>query len=244
MSFAGYPVAFCSRSLNPTEQKYAQIEKEMLAIVFAIQKFHFFIYGLDVKVNTDHKPLESIFKKDLAVISARLQRMRLRLLNYNLSVVYKPGKYLYIADTLSRAFLRQNGLKSDREFDFAVHCIEKNIPMSDSRKAQFKKELENDLELQTVVYFCNTGWPESKQKVPDFIRHYFKLKDSLSCVNGLLVFSGKIVVPHSLRVEMLKLLHEGHVGIDKSKSRARQVFYWRGMGRDIESFNKKCRVVK
>lgn len=79
-------------------------------------------------------------------------------------MVYKPGKYLYIADTLSRAFLRQNGLKSDRELDFAVHCIEKNIPMSDSRKAQFKKELENDLELQTVVYYCNTGWPESNKK--------------------------------------------------------------------------------
>lgn len=135
-----------------------------------------------MKVNTDHKPLESIFKKDLAAISARLQRMRFRLISYTLSVVYKPGKYLYISDTFSRAFLCQDGLKSDREYDFAVHCLEKKWPMSDLRKAQFKNILENDLELKTVVYYCNSGWPESRQKVPDFIIHYFKLKDSLSFI--------------------------------------------------------------
>lgn len=60
----GHPVTFASRSLNQTEQKYAQIEKETLAILFAVQKFHLFIYGLDVKIHSDHKPLETIFRKD------------------------------------------------------------------------------------------------------------------------------------------------------------------------------------
>lgn len=238
----GHPVAFASRSLTSTEQKYAQIEKEMLAIVFAIQKFHFYIYGLKVKVNTDHKPLESIFRKDLSCISPRLQRMRLRILNYDLEVTYKPGKYLYIADTLSRAFLSEKGLKSDEEFNFAVHAVVKNIPMSETKKIKFREALDNDAQLKLVASFCSSGWPENKHDIPDCVRQFFKIRESLCFVDGLLLYSEKIVVPHALRCDMLKLLHEGHVGMEKAKSRARQIFYWPGINIDIENFIRKCKV--
>lgn len=76
---------------------------KMLAIVFALQKFHFLVYGLKSNIKTDHNPLETIFKK--TCISLCLETLRLRLLNYNLSVTYKPAKYLSIVDTLSGAFL-------------------------------------------------------------------------------------------------------------------------------------------
>lgn len=238
----GHPVAFASRSLTPTEQKYAQIEKEMLAIVFAIQKFHFFIYGLKIKVNSDHKPLETIIKKDLATISPRLQRMRLKLLDYDLEVHYKPGKYLYIADTLSRAYLFEKGLKSDREFHFAVHSVIKNIPMAAERKLQFKKEIQQDSNLKLVVDFCMKGWPENKNNLPDCIRHYHKIKENLTFSDGLLLFNTKLVVPTSLRQEMLTLLHEGHIGLEKCKNRARQIFYWPGINTDIETIINKCKL--
>lgn len=135
----GKPVAFVSRSLTKTEQQYAQIEKKMLAILFAVQKFHYFIYGTEVKVHSDHKPLESIFRKALQNITPRLQRMRLKLLQYNLSVCYKPGKYMYVSDALSRAHLEETNLKSDSMTDFAVHCIMNRLPMSDTRKDQFRQ---------------------------------------------------------------------------------------------------------
>ena len=74
------PVAYASRALTPTEENYAQIEKELLAIVFACEKFDAYIYGRDsVHVQTDHKPLEFIFRKELCVAPKRLQRMLLRL---------------------------------------------------------------------------------------------------------------------------------------------------------------------
>lgn len=98
----GKPVAFASRSLTKTEQAYAQIEKETLAILFAVQKFHYFIYGLSTKIYSDHKPLEYIFKKELQSASLRILRMRLKLLKYSLEICYKPGKYMYISDALSR----------------------------------------------------------------------------------------------------------------------------------------------
>jgi hypothetical protein len=91
----GNPVSFASRALSEAETRYAQIEKEFLSIVFATTKFHQYIYGFDVEVLTDHKPLVSIIKKEINKIhSSRLQRMRLKLVKYKLNVKYLPGKYM------------------------------------------------------------------------------------------------------------------------------------------------------
>ena len=71
-----HPVAYASRALTNTQRNYAQIEKEMLAIVFGCTKFHDFIFGIpNVEIETDHKPLETILKKPLHQAPARLQKM-------------------------------------------------------------------------------------------------------------------------------------------------------------------------
>ncbi|GBO11595.1 Retrovirus-related Pol polyprotein from transposon 17.6 [Araneus ventricosus] len=111
----GRPVAFASRSLTETEKGFAQIEKEFISIVFAVTKFHYFIYGRQVEVLTDHKPLVSIMSKSVGnVLSPRLQRMKIKLLKYQLSLTYLPGKYMYIADLLSREYIVKP-LKDDIE---------------------------------------------------------------------------------------------------------------------------------
>jgi len=102
----GQPVAFASRSMTAAETRYAQIEKELLAIQWACHKFDIYLFGRDVvHVESDHKPLENIFKKNLADAPLRLQRMLLKLQRYNVQVTYKRGAEMYIADTLSRSFL-------------------------------------------------------------------------------------------------------------------------------------------
>ena len=73
----GQPIAYASRSMTETETNYAQIEKEMLAIVFAVERLEQYVYGRPVLVETDHKPLESIYKKSLTSAPRRLQRMLL-----------------------------------------------------------------------------------------------------------------------------------------------------------------------
>ena len=103
------PVAYASRSMTATEVNYAQIEKEMLAILFAVERFEQCVYGRPVKIETDHKPLESIFRKSLVSAPKRLQRMLLRLQKFDLQVSYKKGIEMYLADTLSRAYrVRRN----------------------------------------------------------------------------------------------------------------------------------------
>ena len=118
--------------MTDTEQRYAQIEKELLAVVFACTKFHDYIYGKDIIVETDHQPLVTIVKKPLLSAPARLQRMLLRLQKYNITLVYKKGKELFIADTLSRAPLTTT---DNDNLDLEVMTL---LPISDTRLAQLK----------------------------------------------------------------------------------------------------------
>jgi len=98
------PVAYSSKSLTRTKQRYAQIEKGYLSIVEAFNKFDQWLFGKsDIPVHTDHQLLQSIFQKDLASAPKRLQRMMLFLQRYNFAVSYRKGSSLHLADTLSRA---------------------------------------------------------------------------------------------------------------------------------------------
>ena len=100
------PVAYASKALTLSQQNYAQIEKEMLAIVFGCERFHNYLYGQrEITVESDHKPLEAILKKPIHQAPLRLQKMTLRIKPYAVKVKYLPGKHLVLADALSRAYL-------------------------------------------------------------------------------------------------------------------------------------------
>ena len=99
----GKPVAYASRSLSSVERHYAQIEKEMLSVLFGLRKFHHYKYGRDVTVVTDHKPLVAIRAKPLGKPPKRLQHMLLKSQEYSYQLTYKPGKAIPVADALSRA---------------------------------------------------------------------------------------------------------------------------------------------
>ena len=111
----GQPVAYASHSLAETECNYVQMEEELLAIVFGVEKFESYLYRRKFTVETDHKPLESILKKSLLSAPKRLQRMMLRLQNFDFEVEYKKGTLLHLADALSRAYLPQGQVKCSKE---------------------------------------------------------------------------------------------------------------------------------
>ncbi|GFR91547.1 transposon Ty3-I Gag-Pol polyprotein [Elysia marginata] len=96
------PIAFASKSMTDTESRYANIERELLAVVFALERFHTYIYGRAVLVQSDHKPLENIQHKNLSKAPPRLQRMLLRIQPYSCTMQYKAVKEMIFADYLSR----------------------------------------------------------------------------------------------------------------------------------------------
>ena len=137
----GKPVAYASRAMTLAELIYAHIETEMLAIGFATSKFHHYVYGkCAVSVQPDHKPLECILKKPQIKAPQRLQRMMLRLHPYDLDVHYVPGKYMYLADTLSRDCVPGEGnAEIEEELSRIVHSIVLNVPVSASKLSEIRQ---------------------------------------------------------------------------------------------------------
>ncbi|GFT36785.1 uncharacterized protein K02A2.6 [Nephila pilipes] len=236
----GQPVSFVSRSLTNSKKNYAQIEKELLVIVFSFEKYHNFVYGRKDAIQSDHKLLMAIVKKPMHKISSRMQRMILKLLHYDFEINYVPRNQMFLADILSRAFPVNETVRDDPEMLNIVHTVSKHLPMSEKRLAQFKKETELDPELKIVVKYIKEGWPKSYKSVDISVKTYYKIKNNLYNQEGLLFSNEKLIVPYSLRKDMLKLIHEAHLGIEKWKKRAREIMYWPGMNSDIETVVSEC----
>jgi hypothetical protein len=222
----GAPVAYASRSLNNTQKCYAQIEKEMLAIVYGAKKFHQYIYGKKVVVETDHKPLTHIFKKSLIDCPMRMQRMLLDLQIYDLDVRYKPGKEMYISDAVSRIKMPNDETKIfTNEYEAQVSYLRKHFPISRAKNEQFRIETRKDEGLQIVSRYIKEGWPNSKAKCRLESQEYFGVRSEMVIIDNLVYRGNCLVVPETLRKEMLDLIHLSHLGVTKCILKARQVLY-------------------
>ncbi|XP_060079959.1 uncharacterized protein K02A2.6-like [Ylistrum balloti] len=236
------PVAYASRALTTTQQKYSQIEKETLAILFGCEKFHEYVYGRQVTVESVHRPLQAIFKKPILQTPPRLQRLLLAMQRYDVEVVYKPGKLMFLADHLSRAYLKET--KEVLVPDLQVNEIHLTayLPVSPEKYKQLKEATATDDELQKLQDIVLYGWPDNKVDVPAELRSYWTFRDEISCIDGLMYKSHKLVVPRSMKKEMLDLIHSSHLGVVKCKNRARDILFWLGMSRDIEDRVNSCEI--
>ncbi|XP_017892179.1 uncharacterized protein K02A2.6-like [Ceratina calcarata] len=238
----GKPLSYFSRSLTDTEKQYAQIEKEFLAITSAVEKFKNYLYGNKFKVLTDHKPLIGLMNKNLSeIISPRLQRMRLKLVKYNLEVQYIPGKELYVADMLSRNFV-QEIVEDDKDMKEVVHNVRAIINISDRMKEKFQVATESDEILKKVKGFCVKGWPKVSKTERSELLVYSNLRHDLVALENVILYKDRLVVPVSLREEMLKIGHESHNGSNRMLSRMQEALYWPCMKNDIEQYTKKCEI--
>lgn len=233
------PIAYASRALTDTETRYAQIEKELLAVVFATERFHHFTYGRQVNVQSDHKPLEMIIKKPLHKASPRLQSMLLRLLKYRIAITYTPGSKMHIADALSRAYISTN-TEQQPQPELQIHSAIKYIPATPEKIEEIREACNADPTLTKLKEYVRSGWPKYKGNIPLSLYAYWPIKDSIHEENGLLFVENKIIIPAQCRSAILYKLHEGHLGMDKCKARARETMYWPNMNRDIDEYVSQC----
>ena len=238
----GQPVAYASRALTPPETRYAQIEKELLAIVFACDRFEAYIYGRDHVTNeSDHKPLEMIVLKPLSNAPKRLQRMLLQLQKYTLDVKYKKGEHMYLADTLSRAYIPEVNV-----CDF-VHELEEldhreSLPVSQERWQQLNHASENDNVCRELRATIQNGWPENKSEVPECVLPYYDSRDELT-IQGNLIFKGQLlVVPAAVRTELISVAHASHIGIEGCLRIMRECLYWPRMTTQVKEYVSKSEV--
>ena len=238
------PVAYASRALTDTETRYAQIEKEMLAIVYALEKFNQFTFGRHVTVYSDHKPLEAILKKPLACAPRRLQGMIMRLQKYDLEVRYEKGTEMHIADFLSRAYLP--GTEHPTGADFEHVNMASFLPISDQRLQDIRTETEKDETLQILKSesVILQGWPAERNAVPAQVTPYYGIRDELSVQDGLIFRSDRVVIPKALRGEMKMKIHSSHMGAESCLRRARECIFWPGMNAEVKEMIAACETCR
>ncbi|XP_062557273.1 uncharacterized protein K02A2.6-like [Armigeres subalbatus] len=204
-----------SRSLTAAEWNYSQVEKEGLALIFAVTRFHRMLFGRKFILETDHKPLLSIFgsKKGIPTYTAnRLQRWALTLLLYDFDIRYISTENFGYADVLSRLINRH--IRPDEEIVIAnlemESSIRKVISESDIFPLSFKMvqaETKTDDTLQQVIRFVNTSWPSKKKDLSDLqIQQYYLRRDSLTIVDNCLMYGERLVIPPKFRKRVLKQL--------------------------------------
>ncbi|XP_040158056.1 uncharacterized protein K02A2.6-like [Anopheles arabiensis] len=241
-------VQHASRALTTTEEKYSQIDREGLAIVFAVTKFHKMLYGRSFRLQTDHRPLLRIFgsKKGIPVFTAnRLQRFALTLQLYDFSIEYVPTGNFGNADILSR--LIRNHAKPETEYVIASLQLEEDVRsvvlnMINTFPLNFRDIEEGtrtDSLLWKVHKYIQEGWPSDSSYGMELARFYNR-KDDLSTVGDCVLFRERVVIPRKLRMRCLNQLHRGHPGIQRMKSVARSYLYWPSIDEDIADCVSSC----
>ncbi|UYV65457.1 K02A2.6-like [Cordylochernes scorpioides] len=201
------PVAFASRTLTKTEQGYAQIEKEALAITWAY-----------------HKPLVPIFTtEDLNDLTPRLQRSRMRMLQFSFHIFHTPGKDLITADALSRQPLPGHLPEDEKLQEEVEHFVPLNQKLAPT--------------IQKVVFYFENGWPAKCQLSP-LESSFYDVRDEIGEENGSLMRGLQVIIPSNMRKYVLNRIHASHQGITKCRARRKDHVRWPGIGKEIQDMKE------
>ncbi|XP_055923898.1 uncharacterized protein K02A2.6-like [Eupeodes corollae] len=224
------PVAYASKSLTECQQRYSQLEKEALAIKFGCQKFHEYVWGKQLVVESDHKPLESIFQKPLHACPARLQRIRLSLLTYNPKVIYIKGSRMFLTDPLSRDVENTPPVYDREDNKLQVQSV---LAITVAEHSRLTKLTAADESCQQLFKYISTISPNP----------YWYFREELSVCDGIIHKSHKTLIPEAMRYEML--IHGGHLSYEKCIRHAREYVFWPKLTKDLQNFIQKyasCQV--
>ena len=230
-------IAYVSRTLSNAEKNYAQIDKEALAIIFGIQKFHAYLYGRKVVLVTDHKPLVSLFGPKKAIpplAAARLQRWAITLSAYSYDIEYKPTSQHVNADSLSRLPLQSTESSEDVVNVFNVAQVD-TLPLTSQQIATATKK---DPVLSQVFRYTQSGWPS---EVAEVLLPYWNHRSEFTIEQDCLLWGIRVVIPQKWQETVLGELHRDHPGIVRMKAVARSYAWWEGIDKGIETLVKSCK---
>ena len=213
------PIAYASRSLSQAEKNYAQLDKEALAIVFGVNRFHHYLCGRKFTILSDHKPLKHIFSENKGIpimASFRVKCWALTLGAYDYSISFKPGQLNASADGVSQLPLPLplHSVSTPVSADLVLlfETLHTTITCTD-----IKKMTNCDPVLSRVRDYVLRGWTSSTDVDPDWQPYKRKLSE-LSVQDGCLLWGNRVVIPASAQESVLKQLHVGHSGIVRTKS--------------------------
>ena len=240
----GRVIEFASRALTTTETHYSQTEREALAIVWACEHFHIYLFGAPFSVHTDHKPLVALFNNPRAQLSTRIERWVLRLQPYDLTIRYRPGAD-NPADYLSRHPVAQE--PSSRSTTIAEEYVNYVVATSTPKAMTCEEVAEataHDPTLSAVIDAISTNqWHRRRASTDEKAFHtLFLCRSELSLAyNGRIILKGRqIVLPASLQQKAVNIAHSGHQGIVKTIALMREKVWFCNMQAAVDFAVKNC----
>ena len=228
------PVMFASRAMTGAEKNYQNLERECLVTIWGMEKFHYFLYGKQFTLETDQKPLVSIYMKHMVEILPRIQRLIVRSFPYQpFDVQYRKGMEIPLVDAPSRVTLtpvEEDGIQLPI---VAVNLIMPNIPVSSTEIELIHEETSKDPTLTLLRHYIHMGWPIDHRMLPQELHMFWNYREDLSMENGLITKGARLLIPSTLRRKVLEQIHDGHLGIEKCMLKARDSVFWPGIPNDI-----------
>lgn len=239
-----------SKTLTPTQRRYPQVHREAFAIVQGVEDNHFFLQGRPFKILTDARPVAYIFKHEAdwsKRVLSRAQGFALRLSEFDFDIEYIEGDKS-IADPASRLCGGvENELSKDRSpWEIAAITGEAEELAVGERSLTFinlAEETAKDRTLQKVISALECDDWETNIEIwaEKTVSKFKRFFDELYMQDGMLVRSGRVVVPESLRKEALLIAHSGHPGGSAMKSILRSRVWWPAMDSDVEKHVLECK---
>ncbi|UYV66068.1 K02A2.6-like [Cordylochernes scorpioides] len=233
------PITFVSRTLSSAEVKYSQTEKEALAIVFATSKLRQYLFGRKFVLKSDHKALTTVFgnKRLLPpLIANRLHRWALELSNFDFDIRYTNKDTMLCADAFSRLPLEEINSREDN-IDLVTHDI-LFLNVTPLDHLIIEEETNKDPVLNKLKEYLLEDPQLSKKD--ETMKPFLSKLDNFSVLQGCIFVDSRAVIPRTCQDQMLKLLHQSHIGINRMKSLARSSVWWPKMDSQIEEFVKEC----
>ena len=188
-----------------------------------MEKFHHFLYACHFILETDQTPLEAILLKSLNQATPRLQRILIRTFSYNFH--YIPGVTNQLADYLSRLGDQKDTIKLPK---LHVYQITPQLSARSDSLHQLRLSTQANDELALLKHTIIQGWPKSIKQVPPVLQPFCTFREKLTVEDGLILKGTRIVIPTKQWEAILKLIHKGHLGLNKCKLHAKETVYWPG----------------
>ena len=240
--------------LSDAESRYVIIELKTLAVAWAISKCHIFLAGLQqFQVVTDHHPLIPILNSHRLneIENPRLQRLKTKLMGYNLKVEWLKGDQNKAPDALScypysDPSPHDNLADQDMDDDPApalTHIRAVATPELDNlHLMELQQASTSDAEYQKLRHYIIDGFPKHRHELPDECKPYRNIQVGLSIEDDLIVFGHRLVIPHSMIRKVLQQLHKFHQGQVRTKQRAQLAVYWPNITNNIDNIILSCKT--
>ena len=249
-----------SRFTKEAESRYSPVEGEALAVTYGLHKCRYYVLGCqDLLVATDHQPLLKIFsdRRLDEIENPRLLRLKEKTLIYKFKIMHVPGRKHAGPDALSRhpiegrtvqlAALRVRDMNRDGEelqecaVGAPVAALYDNMVRAVTLD-RVRQATVRDTLLQQVMDMVVDGVTDNKDAWAGEMKEFYKHRNNLSVISGVLMYNRRVVIPRVLRAEVLECLHAASQGVQGMKARAQDTVFWPGISGAIVDKRNRCRT--